>query len=427
MFGPSFTPDISSFQSICKTGRAELVFPIAQLPNGGTVHLTLEALLHPQRIRLSVLGTTHEFVAEKALALQLSFPVPTSLTGLYTVQFEIISSPPYHTVLITDLRICGTAAANTPPPDNAVSEPFERKNGKQYGPCHLRSLFVRHTGEVFPCCKRWNMPNYRIGHMRDANIADAILDYHIPCECDTNICRPARPEERQVLGLNIEFALTCNAECAMCCVHAPFWKGTYDGYDALFQLVAHLKPKTIASQGGEVGVQKQAMDLLKRIKSAFPDIKHHIVSNGCFPPDYADTFSGIFSSTTISMVGISPHIYHTIMNLDVSRTKEFAKRLIDAGTTKVNLKFLVTPISLVDLPLFLDWAVSMGPDSINLADSTLLRYIKEDEIAIWSTVIRRVGEQVRAKLAEHSAEITRKNIALVIERSLETLFDIRST
>ena len=68
--------------------------------------------------------------------------------------------------------------------------------------------------------------------------------------------------------------------CVMCCVNAPDWRGQYDYYSQLEELIKQTQPEEILVQGGEVLIQKQSIEWLTQVKQDFPDIKISLVTNG---------------------------------------------------------------------------------------------------------------------------------------------------
>ena len=165
-------------------------------------------------------------------------------------------------------------------------------------PCHLHRLAVSHTGDVFPCCLVYSSAYHRIGNISDVDLAQKIDKYDRRCSCSGAKLRAKRPGDP--VGddrfLNLELSLQCQAECAMCCVDAPGWSGTYDLYPQLTALIREQDPEGIVMQGGEVLVQKRSMDWIRSVREEFPQKKLHLVTNGCAPASLAPEVARLFQT-----------------------------------------------------------------------------------------------------------------------------------
>jgi len=281
--------------------------------------------------------------------------------------------------------------------------------------CHFREPFVSHTGEIFPCCRVWGNPNKKIGHISDHDIINKMKVFDINCQCDE--AKLKKWEGENVRTIFFETSLSCNASCAMCCVHAPSWRGKYDLYDALTQFITQLNPHEISVQGGECLAQPKTLQWLDVIRRKNSDIKIILITNGNASEAVYEQVKRIFTSIYISIVGFQDATYKKIMNIDFAKTKSFIK-MIGANTTiSLHLKYLITPINIHEIDLFFDWAAEQKCNSIYLGQASQLADIRfGGSIPFWETIIDRAGDSLRASLKRHAASLSRRNCAVYCSR-----------
>lgn len=293
--------------------------------------------------------------------------------------------------------------------------------------CQLDSMFIRHDGFIFPCCRVWGNEKFVIGHISDKNIINKIYNYDIKCSCTGYIFSKNINSKDNEVGINIEFPMTCNGKCAMCCVNAPFQQNinhNYD-YDALYNLVNLLQPHNIAVQGGEVLVQPRTIEWISNIKKENNDTLFHIITNGCVSSNMAKLCSILFDSMTISIVGFQDQTYNAIMGLDISKTKKFATSMIDMCTTKVSLKYLCTPLNIHEIHLFLKWATDCSPESIQIVDANFKLYINENtNIPFWNQIIQRYSKVFLHNLYLQKDTLNKNNIKVWIDQSIMSTFSV---
>lgn len=293
-------------------------------------------------------------------------------------------------------------------------------------PCHLHFPFVQYTGDVFPCCKRRGQADFKIGNIDDASFLDAFLSFDTKCSCESAVLRPIGPSD--ALGvdvLNVELSLACQADCAMCCVNAPEWKGHYDGYSGLSTLIDVLGVKSVLVQGGEVLVQKESLEWIRRTKSSRPDITFSIVSNGNVPLSMVPLVESLFDHITISVVGFAEGTYRRIMGLERDRMCAFAEKLLVDNTTGVTMKYLCTPLSLPEADAFLSWAIPLVPRDICLSDANCIRYVNLDtDDRYWLKIIRRTEKDVKKVLRDHAALLAANRTRIFVETPIRVIFNL---
>jgi MoaA/NifB/PqqE/SkfB family radical SAM enzyme len=268
-------------------------------------------------------------------------------------------------------------------------------------PCHYRELFVASNGDVYPCCLTWNNPALRIGHITDPDLEERLLSFDGSCRCSGFTLRKGKPSDERAYKLNVETGLACNGRCAMCCVDAPSSHGPYLYYGELDRLIETLPAiNHMVVQGGEVLIQKKTMDWLRALSLRRPEIPLALITNGNVEADTVPFVESLFFNVLVSVYGFQDETYRRITCMELEKTLRFAGDLVKRKRTTVHLKYLVTPLNLHELPLFLRWAIALGPETISVIDSNTALYInRATPDRYWDLVIGRTGEEVRKELA----------------------------
>lgn len=297
-------------------------------------------------------------------------------------------------------------------------------------PCHYSSLFIKSTGEVYPCCAVWSDPKWKIGHLSDNALIEKIINYDgSGCKCFWRENRKATSYEKPVIKhLHLELSLKCQAQCAMCSVNAPGWDGSYNYYNALTQLVDYFVPEYITVQGGEILVQPKSIDWIQLIKKKHENIGFRLVTNGGAANQHAlETIESLFKLVSISFVGYQSETYRTIMGLGITKTTEFAHKIANRGKVTLRLKFLVTPLNVHESALFFRWAVGVVPAVIVMHDSDISKYINYDtEDSYWFKIIDRSAKALQNAIKDSAKIINQKNIKMHIHDSVKKLYSIDS-
>jgi tetratricopeptide (TPR) repeat protein len=314
--------------------------------------------------------------------------------------------------------------ANIPEITTDLTDKFEL-NSKERA-CHLKQLFIKHDGNIYPCCRVWDRDELRIGHIDDPEIFNLLTSFNKDCSCEAYKFRRILPDEKLQFELfNIEFSLACQGNCAMCCVHAPSWRGSYDYYDSLTKLVDLCKPYRIAVQGGEVLVQMKSLEWLSKIKQKYSDVKLHIVTNGNVDLEKVELVEKLFSTMTISIVGFETETYKKIMGMDLEKTIRFAETLIHRSTVEVSLKYLVTPLNFHQAGLFIKWGVNIKAPSLQLVDANILSYINLNTFDnFWLKIFERTSQDIKAIVINNKQIIRENKTLLFIDSSLRKLLHI---
>lgn len=269
--------------------------------------------------------------------------------------------------------------------------------------CHYHELFVRSSGDVYPCCLVWHSAHLRIGHISDPDLLQKIKSFHGRCSCERYKLVPGIGRNESYDLLNIELSYKCQAQCAMCCVDAPSFRGTYDkgNFDLLDGLISALRPRRILVQGGEILAQPDSMGWLTRLRQSMPSLAIEMVTNGNSVRQVGYV-TNTFNRITVSFVGFQPATYRIIMGMDVEMTKRFCVDVIASGRTRVYLKYLITANNMHELPMFLEWAIGLAPEIIYFTDAGTKHYINENtNDQYWAKMISRTRQAVTDVILKH--------------------------
>jgi wyosine [tRNA(Phe)-imidazoG37] synthetase (radical SAM superfamily) len=212
----------------------------------------------------------------------------------------------------------------------------------------------------------------------------------------------------------------------MCAVYAPFWKGTYNLYDRLSEFIGETTPDIITVQGGEVLIQKKTMNFLLDQKNKNTTMRFNLITNGNVKGKIIEKAKKLFTAMTISIVGFQEQTYKTIMSLDIDTVKHFAEEIIKNSNIEINLKFLVTPLNIHEMCLFLDWALPLRPKSVQLVNADIAGYINvSTPISYWNVVFSHTGKELMSYLRNNQQQFSAHTIRLYYSRSLFRLLKIK--
>lgn len=275
--------------------------------------------------------------------------------------------------------------------------------------CHYNKLFIGNNGDIYPCCLR--QEHTRIGNVSADNICELIEKHAVLCQCALfKSHAPTPDDEINVRILNVELSLLCQAKCAMCFADAPSWRGTYDLYDKIENIINKFNPNTIIVQGGEILIQKESLEWIKKIKKNNPEIIFQMVTNLNVDFDYKDLIEELFETITVSFVGFQPETYKAVMGLDLNKSKKLVEYLIPRGKTKVRLKFLETPSTMHESHLFLEWALSLKPSKIYMHSADIHSYINGNApFQYWDKMFRVTGKKIKDILIKNKTELSQKD------------------
>ncbi|EQB39196.1 hypothetical protein M947_08565 [Sulfurimonas hongkongensis] len=262
--------------------------------------------------------------------------------------------------------------------------------------CHKEGLFIQSNGDVFPCCGTWNKPNMKIGNIRDNDLESKIKAFSAVCKCESYELVSGSSELGRYKEINIETSYACQATCAMCCVNAPESDGYYnnENYLALMKLLKLTNPDNIMVQGGEILVQNETMNWISQVKQEMSKSNITLITNGnnIKKVEYAkETFDNI----QVSFVGFQNLTYKTLMGLDIKHTFNFCEQIFNSASSNLFIKYLLSPLNLHELPLFIEWSMGINPKGVIIHDSNTSGYINyKTGDDYWNKIIQRTREQI---------------------------------
>lgn len=250
--------------------------------------------------------------------------------------------------------------------------------------CHYKELFIRFSGNIFPCCFKWQSPELKIANIAEDDWFQKIRDFRLEaCSCSKYTYRdPFKEETLDINKLDIELSLVCNSKCAMCIAHSPeytdiFGNKKYEYFDELMRVIDTLRPKELVFQGGEIFIQKEAFSFIATIRDRFPEIKIHVLTNGNIKSSVLEKNIDLFDHYYVTLYGFQAATYEVMTGLQLNKSKRFIEKLSDYGKS-FSVNYLCTPINVHESPLFLEWAVKLPALYIHLVDASVERYISYD-------------------------------------------------
>lgn len=283
--------------------------------------------------------------------------------------------------------------------------------------CHLKELFIRENGDIFPCCRSAYSDNMKIGHINDKNLLEELISYNKKCNCSQINLVPGTKADMDYAMFNVELSYHCQATCSMCCVDAPGHKTPYNEayYTKIGELIKELRPKSLWVQGGEILIQEKSMQWLESLKKENPELSISLITNGNNTKEIERT-KKLFDRVWVSIVGFQSETYRNIMGLDINKTKDFCETLIQSNEIKnIGLKYLLTPTNIQDLPLFIDWAISVNPNTIIIQDSFLEKYIQFSSDEYWEKTFLKTKKEFTKIIKKRIAQEEASNYKFKIE------------
>lgn len=107
------------------------------------------------------------------------------------------------------------------------------------------------------------------------------------------------------------------------------------------------------------------------------------------------------------------------MGLELDKTIRFAETLVANRKTSVSLKFLLTPLTVHELNLFLRWALALALEFVVVYDSGFKQYINENtEGKFGAKIIARTAQAVQAEFLHCDFEKLRsRKTVIAFERT----------
>jgi len=292
-------------------------------------------------------------------------------------------------------------------------------------PCHFTRPFLDRQGNLYPCCFVNAQPEFIIGNVRDDDLVEKLYAFDTKCQCGFHKFR--KWKEGDKLGpLNIQTSLMCHGKCAVCYVSAPLKKETVElDYDKALEFLRKLKPTVLFMEGGEVPLQKRALQFVANIKKEINPQVLHLLTNGCYKPEMATRLADLFNRFTVSYMGFSKNVYYheTMLDVDVTNafTREIHRRVGDIG-----FRYICTPLSMIEAGDFLNFAVELTKSHVIYADCDINQYVKNPEATpmYWPQVIQRAQMRFKEALLLNRDKLKENNFVVKFEPRTAALLGI---
>lgn len=265
-------------------------------------------------------------------------------------------------------------------------------------------LYIDRYGNVYPDCKTYKTP--KLGHVSDINITNYIKK------------KLFSENEEQIFNMiTIEVSSLCHAHCFYCFQEDGRRGEKYEFYQYLMEFLASFRTYWLFFSGGEILDQQDAMNFMLAYKEKFPDTWVHLKTNGNADLDKVNFIDKCCNSIMISFNGFTYSTCKTLMNVDISKTFEFCEAIKENTSTNLCVKFLNSPVSIAELPEFLEWAILIKAKAI--AIQTVYQYSfdmngksnREESVftgansEYWKNIYIRVSNRIEHILKKYSGEI----------------------
>lgn len=297
----------------------------------------------------------------------------------------------------------------------------ELKNYNYY--CETpKLLYIDRYGHIYPDCKTYMSPV--ICEITDEHAAEKVLEYIFDPDDSLKLFNM----------VTVEFDSSCHAKCFYCFQEDGHRNEPYMFYDYLLPFLKQLNIKWLFFSGGEILDQPKSMAFMYKCRKELPDTWIHLKTNGNAKLDKVSFVNDCCNSIMVSFNGFSDATCRTIMQVDIQKTIDFCEAVRKAGKCNLGLKFLASPITLVEAPAFLEWAIKL--ESQCIAIQTVYNYTfdcgkcsREDATfsdlnpLFWKPVFERIGKQIEKIIMDNNAKINSGMNYLSSDKKFMRLFD----
>lgn len=217
-------------------------------------------------------------------------------------------------------------------------------------------LYIDRYGNIYPDCKTYKTPV--LCHITDKNAVDLVRE---------KTFGPGASGTYNMI--TVEVSSACQANCLYCFQRDAHRNDKYAYYDYLLPFLDALDAYWVFFSGGEILIQKDAMEFMRSFRKANPAAWIHLKTNGNADESAVTFVSEVCNSVMVSFNGFSPTTYETIMGLKIDKTKMFCEAVKKQGRANLGLKLLNSPITISETPEFLEWAFSLKPKCIALQNA----------------------------------------------------------
>ena len=305
-------------------------------------------------------------------------------------------------------------------------------SGRRNLPCHRERLYMDLRGNIHPCEYRLHEHGHPIGHASEHDIVERIWNHDAQCSCEQNVYRPFEAgEARRLPFLAVEAAPPGRYERRLrSCGKAELQKWTKrpEVFKYAERLVQELRPEILMVMG-EIIQRKNSMDWLRRLLVTNPFIRYvATVTHGCYPLELLELVGAVFQSVTVELYGFQASTCMHLAELDLETSLEFVESLMH-GYTKIEtiVRYMLTPENLHEAPMFLNWAIRLGPPGIHFGelDPSLVNLATRDNY--WLKTLRSVGAILRSRILNHAPALQTGGCRVVIPPNTARMFGIDET
>lgn len=304
---------------------------------------------------------------------------------------------------------------------------YDNDNTKLFCPKYF--LYINSFGDIYPCCHQ--ILSMKIGNICEPNIYEKIINYTLNNKCRCSYIDFSNNEVDNIsfLNVNLELAGECNGSCVYCFQkNLPTFKKGITIYHDLEKLLRQLKPRNMMVFGGEIGVQKRTIELLQAIKSDY-NTTINIATNGNINERLYAAFNDLFESIQVTFNGFTPYTVKMLSGLDFSAQIKFCEEAIK--THPVSVKFMISPLSLLELPLFLHWALDKTFQHviIDVAYEPSKNYSQDNDWGksmlatmtgfYWDDIFLRLTKEIKLILKSRAEYIIQNDIVIMFSNEIE--------
>ena len=230
-----------------------------------------------------------------------------------------------------------------------------------------RYYYIDRNGFIYPSCRTYiDKP---ICNLKDGNRDEAITLFMRKLDSlrRENGYEISEPRSTTFDLLTIEFSSKCHAKC-LYCFQRDGRLAEYDCFRELGDFLSRVTTSELFFSGGELLDQPKAIGFIADYRAKTEQRPWmHLKTNGHFGKEQAHIVGELFDSTMVTFNGFSDATIKTIMGVDrIARTLEFCETIVDQRGCNLGVKYLNSPMALVETNSFLLWAIRLSPLSIVL-------------------------------------------------------------
>lgn len=236
--------------------------------------------------------------------------------------------------------------------------------------CASQHLYLSITGDLYPCPRM--LDREPICNIGDMDRLDKIRAYDPwPCSCKRGYAvRSSSP--LTVDSLSIELGGRCNGDCVYCYERLNSnCRAHRFAFETLSDFLDEICCTKITVAGGEVMHQPKTLKQLERLRLGKPGLFIGLKTNGF--SNEPERAMRLFDHILVSINSFNSTNLKMIMGqgVEIATLKFFCEAIADIDGNKLELKFLVTPLTVGDFSEFIKWAIPLQPKEISVTKAML--------------------------------------------------------